>query len=211
MFYIREIVDRAWRAAREWGSTPEERAATLPCDTVASPAANLVVNRAVDVDAAPPILFRWLCQMRVAPYSYDLIDNFGRRSPRELTPGLGNLRVGQRFMTIFRLASFEPDRHLTLVTSSGNTAVTYLVTPRTGGGSRLLVRIRMRSRAGDAMAFLDLPMMRKQLLTLKELAESSAGAAAAAPATAPSRRAPGANAAGRPPPGSRAPWARSRG
>jgi hypothetical protein len=39
-------------------------------------------------------------------------DNLGRRSPRELTPGLDQLQVGQRIMTIFHLASFEPDRHL---------------------------------------------------------------------------------------------------
>ncbi|HUB99274.1 MAG TPA: hypothetical protein VMS11_05565 [Solirubrobacterales bacterium] len=97
-----------------WGSTAPERAASYPCDSLL-PAAETTMWRAVDVAAPAPAVFRWLCQLRAAPYSYDLIDNFGRRSPQELTPGLERLEVGQRVMTIFRLAEFEPGRSLTVV------------------------------------------------------------------------------------------------
>jgi hypothetical protein len=171
-------------AARGWGTTAEERARHLPCDDLLP--GGTVVDRAVDAEAPPAAVFRWLCQLRAAPYSYDWIDNLGRRSPQELTPGLDDLHAGQRFMTIFRLVSFEPDEHITIQTR--NVAVTYRVTP-----GRLHMRARWRVY-GPLLAPLDLIMARKQLLTLTELA----------------RRAPGASAAGHPPPGSRAPSARGR-
>src|SRR6266852_4326811 len=119
-------------AAAGWGATTAERARRFPCDgLVAEPAEALF--RAVDVAAPPAVVFRWLCQLRVAPYSYDWIDNLGRRSPRLLTPGLEDLAGGQRVMTIFTLVAFEADRHLTLYMDHplfGEIGVTYLVSPR---------------------------------------------------------------------------------
>jgi hypothetical protein len=150
-------------AAMGWGATPAERAMQLPCDDLL-PHAPTVVDRAVSVDAPPAVVFRWLCQLKVAPYSYDLIDNFGRRSPRTLTPGADDLAKGQRVITIFRLVDFERDRHVTI--ARGNwIAVTYAITP-----GRLLMRIRTRKKR-RLLPYLDLPMARKQLLTLKRLAE----------------------------------------
>jgi hypothetical protein len=161
--------------AGTWGSTAAERAQALPCDRYL-PDAGTVVHRAIDIAAPPDTVFRWLCQLRAAPYSYDLIDNFGRRSPQRLTPGLDELAVGQRFMTIFDLVEFEPGRHITLVVRErarwafGTVGVTYLVTPRGDRGVRLLVRVAS-ARRSRLLPWLDLPMMRRQLLNLKELAE----------------------------------------
>src|SRR6202022_4188536 len=76
--------------ARAWGSTAAERALELPCDGLLEDPDD-VYHRALDVDAPAPVVFRWLCQLRTAPYSYDVLDNFGRRSPRTLTPGLDEL------------------------------------------------------------------------------------------------------------------------
>jgi hypothetical protein len=158
-----------------WGASVVERTAPLPCDELL-PGAGTRCDRALSVDAPAAVVFRWLCQLRVAPYSYDLLDNLGRRSPRELTPGLERLEVGQRFMSIFSLVSFAPDDHLTLRAS--RVAVTYAVRPR-ADRSRLVARVVFKApggRLGDALigrtlALGDLVMMRKQLLTLKELAE----------------------------------------
>jgi hypothetical protein len=125
----------------------------------------------------------------VAPYSYDWLDNLGRRSPRELTPGLERLEVGQRFITIFELVEFETDRHVTIRTSRarsvfGDVAVTYLVEPRADSSSRLLVKLVHRPRGpgplpgvyATTLAWGDLLMMRKQLRTLRDLAERDARA-----------------------------------
>jgi len=170
------------RFVEDWGSTAGEREAALPCDgVIAEP--GMVLHRAVDVGARPQTVFRWLCQLRVAPYSYDLLDNGGRRSPRSLTPGLERLQAGQRVMRIFRLVEYEPGSSITVLSEGrlfGRVACTYRVTESTGGRSRLLVRLlvarRGRSPAALAMAGLlpvgDLVMMRRQLLNLKALAEA---------------------------------------
>jgi hypothetical protein len=89
--------------ASTWGTFAAERATPFPCDRYLAPY-DAVYFRAVPVRAPAPILFRWLCQLRVAPYSYDWIDNGGKRSPRVLIPGLDQLQIGQRAMTIFQVA-----------------------------------------------------------------------------------------------------------
>jgi hypothetical protein len=154
-----------------WGVTADEIAAARPCDAL-GPADAARADRAISIGAPVAVVYRWLCQLRVAPYSYDLLDNFGRRSPRTLTPGLEQLEVGQRFISIFRLVSFARDEHITLATRA--TAVTYAVAPA-GDATRLTVRVRYwgpRLLRAPLLAG-DLLMMRKQLLTLKELAEAS--------------------------------------
>jgi len=169
--------------AETWGSTATERSRSYPCDGMVD-VPRRALFRAVDVDAPPAVTFRWLCQLRVAPYSYDWIDNFGRPSPRRLISGLDALAVGQRVMRLFHLAAFDPPRHLTLVLDGpsrrvfGDLAVTYEVLPRRDA-SRIVVKLV----AGDprrpfgwmarVLPWGDLVMMRKQLLTLKALAEAS--------------------------------------
>lgn len=168
----------------QWGSTAAERAASYPCDRLL-PEPETTLFRAVDVGAPADVGFRWLCQLRAAPYSYDLLDNFGRRSPQELTPGLERLEVGQRVMTIFRLAEFEPGRSLTVV-SRGRLAevvCTYAVEPRGERESRIVLKILARHPGPARRAALrllpppgDLVMARRQLLNLKRLAERSPAA-----------------------------------
>jgi hypothetical protein len=141
----------------------------------------------VTVHAPPAVTFRWLCQLRAAPYSYDRIDNWGRRSPRQLIPGLENLAIGQTVCTIFDLVDFEQDRHLTIRIKPGSSAekvfgdaaITYLVVPSSDRICRLLAKLRVRYPRGPygwllraALPAGDLVMMRRQLLTLKAMAEA---------------------------------------
>jgi len=178
--------DRALRAwASNWGAREDEVAAALPCDPLL-PDAAIVVHRAVSVAADAPLVWRWICQLRAAPYSYDWLDNFGRRSPQRLTSGLEELAAGQRVMTIFRVAAFARDEHLTLLHASratGEAAVTYAARPD-GEGTRLLARFAwtppalplVREPLMTAWALGDLAMARRQLLNLKALAERDARA-----------------------------------
>jgi hypothetical protein len=161
-----------------WGSSPEEREAHYPCDNLARGSAFF---RAIDVHAPVSKTFRWLCQLKVAPYSYDWLDNYGKQSPRALVAGLDELSAGQRVMSIFKLVSFEHDDHITIQIASpqarklfGDMTVTYRVMP-TNLGSRIVVKIIFTNRGRlwyHFFAFGDLIMMRKQLITLKQLAES---------------------------------------
>ena len=173
------------------GLRPGEEELEYACDRFLPGAADSY-HRAADVDAPAPVLFRWLCQLRAAPYSYDLIDNFGRRSPRRLTPGLEMLERGQRFMTIFDLVEFEPDVHISLLCMRwrrvfGEVGGTYLIVPRPDGGCRLIVKVvanhpgpRIESALrARLLPWGDLVMMRKQLRTLAALAEREAARASA--------------------------------
>jgi hypothetical protein len=162
-----------------WGATPDERASPYGCDGLVHDP-DRVLFRAVDVAAPAPLVFRWLCQIQAAPYSYDWIDNRGRRSPTSLTPGLDRLEVGQRF-NIFTLASFEPDRSITLTCANlafGHVGLTYAAIPAGADRCRLVAKVVIGRRWGAPghllnwlLAAGDLVMMRKQLLTFKELAE----------------------------------------
>lgn len=143
-------------------------------------------------------LSRWLCQLRVAPYSYDCIDNGGSSNPKKLTPGTDQLVLGQRMMKSFKLVDFEFEKHLTLLvkhTTSksesrlefvlsrlyGNLAVSYLIVPsKIPNSCRLLVKIVVQYPSGILgwltpifLPWGDKIMMRKQLLNFKKLSENN--------------------------------------
>jgi len=160
----------------------------LPLRSAPRARADAALFRGVDVGAPAPFVFRWLCQLKTAPYSYDWLDNHGRRSPRQLTPGLEHLERGQEVMSIFELADYEPGHHLTVTMrrpsarrAFGDVAGSYVVVAASPLSCRLLVKLLVHYPRGFygalVRAFLpwgDLVMMRKQLLTLKQLAETTA-------------------------------------
>lgn len=181
----RSAINSIWpKAVWQWGAADGDLSRDYPCDLLI-PEPDQEMYRSVGVGAPAATLFLWICQLRLAPYSYDRIDNFGHQSPQKLVPGIDELEPGQEFMRIFRLDSFEPGRSVTLRSKSDrlvDSAVTYMALDTPGGtgssaGSRLLVKFNVRYTsplAGPLRLILppgDLVMMRRQLLELKRLAE----------------------------------------
>ncbi|HSU01860.1 MAG TPA: hypothetical protein VLK03_04870 [Nocardioides sp.] len=157
-----------------WGVTDAETRLVYGCDDLVR-APTMQAWRGVTVEADAPTVWARLRQVRLAPYSYDLVDNLGRRSPRELRD-VPEPTPGEPFTRAFgldqgRVVAVDPGRELTARIMGAH--MSYVVLPQ-GGRSRLLLKVVARTSRvlAPALALGDLLMARKQLLTLKELAES---------------------------------------
>ena len=144
-------------------------------------------TRAITIDAKPRDVFPWLLQIgygRGGWYSYDWIDNDGKRSVDRIDPApLQELVVGDRVKMLPgfgpTVREIEHDHH---ILSSGE-ADTWclLVEPRPGGCTRLISRWRLdRPKSigtyvwtliADPGAFV---MEQKMLRTIRALAERNA-------------------------------------
>jgi hypothetical protein len=152
-----------------------ETALHFDCDDLLS-APDLELWRGVTVQATPGAVWPWLTQIRIAPYSYDWIDNRGRRSPRSLL-GLPEPRVGEAFTTsagrqMGRILAIDDGRQLTGTILGA--FMSYRLIPAGQQKTRLLLKIVMSTNRGIApiLSVGDLIMARRQLLNLKELAEA---------------------------------------
>jgi hypothetical protein len=157
-----------------WGVTDADVRRSYPCDALVE-APDVQAWRGVLVAATPDVVWPWVAQVRLAPYSYDWIDNLGRRSPRSLV-GLAEPRVGEPFTTALgrprgRILAVDPGHHL-MATVMG-AYLSYVLVPGGRGSTRLLLKIVMRTSPllAPALTLGDLVMARRQLLTLKRLAE----------------------------------------
>jgi hypothetical protein len=85
---------RPWQL--KWGATSEELARTMPGDEIVHhPVFN--ATRAVTVNARPGDIWPWIVQIgfwRGGYYTYDLLDNLGRRSAESIVPELQHMEVG---------------------------------------------------------------------------------------------------------------------
>lgn len=156
-----------------WGVTDDELARHYPCDDIVSSPV-LQAWRGVTVDTTPERLWPWVAQIRLAPYSYDWIDNLGRQSPRELR-ALPEPVAGEPFTTaatrrLGRILSVSPPEQLTGWIAGA--VMSYVLVPD-GNSTRLLLKVVTAKGRWIAplVSVGDLVMARRQLLNLKQLAE----------------------------------------
>jgi hypothetical protein len=163
-----------------WGVTDAEIARRYPCDDLVL-APVLEAWRGVTVDAPPRQVWPWVTQIRLAPYSYDHIDNLGRRSPQQLhdlpPPAAGDHFTSVGGRPVGRVLSVEPGQQLTGRILGA--VMSYVLVPD-GERTRLLLKVVMAAGRRPVMAALsvgDLVMARRQLLNLKALAEGAPASA----------------------------------
>lgn len=161
-----------------WGVTEAETQLPFACDDLVGASPALEAWRGVTVDAPVPAVWPWVAQVRVAPYSYDWLDNLGRRSPRDLV-GLPEPRVGEPFTRsggrpLGRVVAVAPGRQLTGEILGAY--LSYLLVPLGENGTRLLLKVVMDTSPvlARVLSVGDLVMARRQLLNLKARAEAAA-------------------------------------
>ena len=148
----------------------------------------LNATRAVTVAATAEDIWPWLAQWgwnRAGFYSYDLLDNLGRPSARQVLPQFQHLAVGDWVpmggkptpATAYRVARLEPGT-LMLWEKPGGTWL-WLLEPAAAGHTRLITRLRSRYAWAKPAIVTELIlmeigdpfMMRKCLLGIKQRAE----------------------------------------
>ncbi len=68
--------------------------------------------RFTDINAAAQIIFIWLNQLRIAPYSYDFIDNRCHKSPDYIIENMPALKVNNHFLLAFHVYAFVANSFL---------------------------------------------------------------------------------------------------
>lgn len=173
-----------------WGATPEEHASAVIGDDLC-PNARIVATRCITIAAPAEDVFPWLRQMgfgRAGWYSYDWIDNLGRKSATGIEQQWQTLETGGVLPggpADFDAVIVEPPRALVMRLSQRGRAskrVNFVLAYELRDcpeGTRLVTRMRARIDAlggpiiekvllapGDGI------MLRRQLLNVAERAAS---------------------------------------
>ena len=163
-----------------WGATPEEIAGPVVGDDLI-PDATLITTRSIDCDGPPADVYPWLAQMgfgKAGWYSYDWLDNLGRRSATEIRPEW-QVAEGEPVPggpVAFRAAVARPGEAFVLGFQRPRIDFTLAFDLRpSDDGTRLVTRVRSRLRfpGGRLVERLGLGpgdgvMVRKQLLELRK-------------------------------------------
>ena len=169
-----------------WGATAEEISSSMVGDDLCSDA-TVVATRSITIGAAPQEVFPWIRQMgfgRGGWYSYDWLDNLGRKSATTIHDEWQSVEAGDKIPSgpiSFTAAIVDAPRHFVLeIQSLGKKSPKLHFTlayelrdnPQ---GTRLVTR--MRSRINRPLGSLfeklilgpgDGIMLRRQLLNIKK-------------------------------------------
>ena len=169
-----------------WGATAEEINSSVVGDDLCSDA-TVVATRSITIGAAPQEVFPWIRQMgfgRAGWYSYDWLDNLGRKSASTIHDEWQSVEAGDKIPSgpiSFIAAIVDAPRHFVLeIKSSGNKCPKMHFTlayelrddPQ---GTRLVTRMRSRINLPLGSLFEKLIlapgdgiMLRRQLLNIKK-------------------------------------------
>jgi len=183
LFYLAFF--RPWQL--RWGATDEEIKRSMPGDDIVEKP-SFDATRAVTINAPAEDIYPWIVQMgvnRAGWYSYDLLDNLGRRSAEVILPEHQNIQVGD-------LNPMSPDGKQGLWVKDfrstewmlwwdkiGDTSWAWGIYSEGESYSRLVTRVRVKYRWFSPailfnliIEFFDIVMMRKCMLGIRRLAEA---------------------------------------
>jgi hypothetical protein len=177
---------RPWQL--RWGATDAELGRALPGDDlVDSPTFD--ATRAITIGAPPAQVWPWLVQVgvnRAGWYSYDLLDNLGRPSARQVIPDLQPIRPGDLLPMSpdgqhgIRVHDLDPP-HWMIWGTPGDTSRVWVLDALPDGSTRLITRVRSDPRWRPSslafavmLEFADFPMIRRMLLNLRARIEAAA-------------------------------------
>ena len=174
-----------------WGATPEEIQSPVVGDDLC-PSATLIATRSITISAPPQDVFPWIRQMgfgRAGWYSYDWLDNLGRKSATSIHDEWQTVEAGDKVPSgpiSFTAAIVEAPRHFVLeIKSLGKKSPKLHFTlayelrddPH---GTRLVTRMRSRISVPLGSLFEKLIlgpgdglMLRRQLLTIRQNASKT--------------------------------------
>ena len=183
-----QVVYRPWQL--NWGATRAEVERPMPGDEII-PRATFIATRAVTIRGRPAEVWPWIVQIgyhRAGFYSYDRLDNDGIPSARRILPEYQHLEVGDR-VPLSRagdaeVKALERERSLLLLVGRDpqlpeTFTWAWGLYPEDGEHTRLVTRLRWRLDSAVGRLLMDtveIWMMRKCLLGIKERVEASAAA-----------------------------------
>jgi hypothetical protein len=176
---------RPWQL--RWGATDDEIKRSMPGDDiVGKPSFN--ATRAVTINAPAENIYPWIVQMgvkRAGWYSYDLLDNLGRKSAECILAEHQNIQVGDVIPLSpdgkqgMLVKDFSKNKWMLWWDKIGDSSWVWEIYADGETHSRLVTRVRTKYRLfSPAIAFnlliefFDILMMRKCMLGIRRRAEA---------------------------------------